>query len=112
MFEGGQFRIGRVSLGRHLGLRLSPDPVSLHRLAYGDAEAPRHAHDSVFPPDEEVSVLFVQPLLSGTPRTLDRLTLVASTIHLALRRSLLFRQGYNEGLTALQQWLLIYILTG
>jgi hypothetical protein len=29
-----------------------------------------------------------------------------------LRRSLLFRIGYNEGITALQQWLLLYIMTG
>ena len=34
------------------------------------------------------------------------------TLHLALRRSLLYRQGYIEGLTALQQWLLIHILIG
>jgi len=34
------------------------------------------------------------------------------SIHLALRKSLLFRIGYNEGITALQQWLLLYIMTG
>jgi len=33
-------------------------------------------------------------------------------IHLALRRSLLYRLGYNEGITALQHWLLIHILIG
>ena len=36
----------------------------------------------------------------------------AKTVHLALRRSLLYRLGYNEGITALQQWLLIHIVTG
>jgi len=33
-------------------------------------------------------------------------------IHFALKRSLLFRIGYSEGITTLQQWLLIYILGG
>jgi len=33
-------------------------------------------------------------------------------IHFALKRNLLFRIGYSEGITALQQWLLIYILEG
>ena len=37
---------------------------------------------------------------------------MAHTIHLALRKSLLFRIGYNEGITALQQWLLLYIMIG
>ena len=37
---------------------------------------------------------------------------MAHTIHLALRKSLLFRIGYNEGITALQQWLQLHILTG
>ena len=40
------------------------------------------------------------------------MTPVAHTIHLALRKSLLFRIGYNEGITTLQQWLLLYIMTG
>ena len=33
-------------------------------------------------------------------------------IHFALKRNLLFRIGYSEGIIALQQWLLIYILGG
>ena len=48
-------------------MTLSPDPVSHHFLVYGDAEAPRSAHNAFFPPDEEVSVLFLQPFLHGTP---------------------------------------------
>ena len=37
---------------------------------------------------------------------------MAYVIHFALKRNLLFRIGYSEGITALQQWLLIYILGG
>ena len=54
------------------------------------------------PPDEEASILFIQPFLPGTLRIPDRLTLVAKTLHLALQWSLLYRKGYKEGLTALQ----------
>ena len=64
-----------------------------------------------FSSDQEVSVLFQQPFLPGTPRTPDKLIPVAHTVHLALRRSLLYRQGYNEGITALQQWMLLHIMT-
>ena len=84
----------------------------MHYQAYGNTVPPRRPHETHFPSDEEVSVLFQQPFLPGPPRTPDRLTPVAHTIHLALRKRLLFRIGYNEGITALQQWLLLYIMTG
>ena len=95
-----------------LGVPHTAEPHSLHHLTYGDVEPPRRPHQPYPPPDEEASRLFVHSFLSGTPRVPDRLTLLAKIIHLALRRSLLYRLGYNEGITALQQWLLIHILTG
>ena len=88
------------------------EPHSLHHLTYGDVEPPHRPHVPYPPPDEEASILFVQPFLPGTPRLPDRLTPLAKTVHLVLRRSLLYRLGYNEGITALQQRLLIHILTG
>jgi len=81
-------------------------------MAYGNTVPPRRPHETLFPSDEEVSILFQQPFIPGTPRTPDRLTPVAHSVHLALRKSLLYRIGYNEGITALQQWLLLYIMTG
>ena len=93
-------------------MRISEEPRYLHHLAYGYTEPPPHPCDTHFSSDQEVSVLFQQPFLPGTPRTPDRLTPVAHTVHLALRRSLLYRQGYNEGITALQQWMLVHIMTG
>ena len=99
-------------MARYLGVRISEEPRLLHHLAYGDTEPPRCPHDTHFPSDQQVSVLFQQPFLPGTPRTLDSLTPVAHTVHLALRRSLLYWQGYNEGITALQQWMLLHIMTG
>ena len=88
------------------------EPYSLHFHTYGDADPPRRLKEPMFPSNEDVSVLFQPPFLPGTPRVPSRLTLVAYVIHFALKRSLLFRIGYSEGITALKQWLLVYILGG
>ena len=112
MFQQRHYRLTRARLATLLGVRIAEEPHYLHYQAYGNTVPPHRPHETPFPSDKEVSVLFQQPFLSGTPRTPDRLTPVAQTIHLALRKSLLFRIGYNEGITALQQWLLLYIMTG
>jgi hypothetical protein len=64
----------------------------------------------VLPSDDEISFLFLQPFLPGTPRTPDRLTCEAYVVHYALRRSVLYRMGNTELLTGVQQWLLMYVM--
>jgi hypothetical protein len=88
MFDCGRWRMTCDTLARHFGLQISEDPMYLNTLAYRDAEPLRHAF---FPPEEDVRILFTEPFLPGTLGTPDRLTPVAYTIHMALRRSLLFR---------------------
>ena len=112
MFQGRHCTLTCQMLATLLEVPHTDEPHSLHHLTYGDVEPPRRPHQPYPPADEEASRLFVQPFLPGTPRVPDRLTPLAKTVHLALRRSLLYRMGYNEGITALQQWLLIHILTG
>ena len=89
----------RARLATLLGVQIAEEPHFMHYQAYGNTVPPRRPHES----NEEVSILFQQPFLPGTPRTPDMLTHMAHSIHLALRKSLLFRIGYNEGITALQQ---------
>jgi hypothetical protein len=60
--------------------------------------------------DDEISFLFQQPFLPGTPRTPDRLIREAYVIHYALRRSVLYRMGNTESLTGVQLWLLMYVM--
>jgi hypothetical protein len=60
--------------------------------------------------DDEISFLFQQPFLPGTPRTPDRLIREAYVIHYALRRSVLYRMGNTESLTGVQLWLLMYMM--
>ena len=113
MFNKNQYRLNRQSLARYLGVTLlEEEPYSLHFHTYGDADPPHRLKEPMFPSNEDVSVLFQPPFLPGTPRVPSRLTLVAYVIHFALKRSLLFRIGYSEGITAIQLWLLVYILGG
>jgi hypothetical protein len=60
--------------------------------------------------DDEISFLFQQPFLPGTPRTPDRLIREAYVIHYALRRSVLYRMGNTESLIGVQLWLLMYVI--
>jgi len=102
MFQQRHYRLTRARLATLLGVQIAEEPHFLNYQAYGNTVPPRHPHETHFPSDEEVSVLFQRPFLPGTARISDNLTPVAHTIHLTLRKSLLFRIGYNEGITALQ----------
>ena len=85
-------------MDRYLGVTISYEPYSLHFHTYGDTDPPRRLKETMFPSDEDVSILFQQLFLPGTPRVPSRLTPVPYVIHFALKRSLLFRIGYSEGL--------------
>jgi hypothetical protein len=97
MFMGQQQRLTREGIAELLQVDLHDD--SIHYLAYPDVEPPRRAHSPVLPSDEEISFLFLQPFLLGTPRILDRLIREAYVVHYALRRSVLYRMGNAESLT-------------
>jgi len=58
MFQERRWRLSRRRLATFLGVRISDEPRLMHYLAYGDTEPPRRPHDTRFPSDEEVSVLF------------------------------------------------------
>jgi hypothetical protein len=108
MFMGQQHRLTREGIVDLLQVDLHDD--SIHYLAYPDVEPPRHAHSPVLPSDKEISFLFLQSFLPGTPRTSDCLTHEAYIVHYALRRSILCRMGNAESLTGVQQWLLMFVM--
>jgi hypothetical protein len=83
---------------------------SIHYLAYPDVEPPRRAHSPILPSDEEISFLFLQSFLPGTPKTPDRLIREAYVVHYALRRFVLYRMENAESLTGVQQWLMMYMM--
>jgi hypothetical protein len=100
MFMGQQQRLTREGIAELLQVDLHDD--SIYYLAYPHVEPPRRAHSPVLPSDEEISFLFQQPFLPGTPRTPDRLICEAYVIHYALRRSILYRMGNAKSLTWVQ----------
>jgi hypothetical protein len=108
MFMGQQQRLTREGIAELLKVDLHDD--SIHYLAYPDVEPPRRVHSPILPLDEEISFLFLQSFLPGTPRTPGRLIREAYVVHYALRRSVLFRMGNAESLTGVQQWLLMYVM--
>jgi hypothetical protein len=83
---------------------------SIHYLAYPDVEPPRRAHSPVLPSDEEISFLFLQPFILGTPKTPDRLICEVYVVHYALWRFVLYKMGNAKSLTGVQQWLLMHVM--
>jgi hypothetical protein len=70
MFMGQQQRLTREGVAELLQVDLHDD--SIHYLAYPDIEPPRRAHSPILLSDKEISFLFLQPFLPGTPKTPDR----------------------------------------
>jgi hypothetical protein len=76
---GQQQRLTREGIAELLQVDLHDD--SIHHLAYPDVKPPCRAHSPILLSDEEISFLFLQPFLSGTPRTPDRLIREACVVH-------------------------------
>jgi hypothetical protein len=100
MFMGQQQRLTREGITKLLQVDLHDD--SIHYLAYPNVEPPRRAHSPILLSDD-ISFLFQQPFLPGTPQTPDRLIREAYVVHYTLRRSVLYRMGNAESLIGIEQ---------
>ena len=87
-------------------LRLQEQPVKLHEVCYGQQEPPRRPHGGLVPPIDLVRHCFKEPFGEGSSRNPSDLTPIARVLEAIIRRTLLPRLGYREGLTRLQLWLL------
>ena len=58
------------------------------------------------PPIDLVRHYFTEPFGEGSSRTPNDLTPIARVLDAIMRRTLLPRMGYHEGLTRIQLWLL------
>ena len=58
------------------------------------------------PPTDLVRHCFTEPFDEGSSRTTSDLTPTARVLDAIMRRTLLLRMGYREGLTDIQLWLL------
>ena len=57
-------------------------------------------------PTDLIRPCFIEPFSEGSSRTPKDLTLIARLLDAIMRRTLLPRMGYHEGLTRIQLWLL------
>ena len=57
-------------------------------------------------PTDLVRNCFIEPFGEGSSRTPSDLTSIARVLNAIMRRTLLLRMGYHEGLTRIQLWLL------
>jgi len=87
-------------------LRLQEQPIMLHEVCYGQTAPPRRPHGGMIPPTDLVRHCFKEPFGEGSSRTPSDLTPTARVLDAIMRRSLILRMGYREGLTRIQLWLL------
>ena len=87
-------------------LRLQESPIRLHEVCYGHTEPPRCPHGGLVPPTDLIRPCFIEPFGEGSSRTPRDITPIARLLDAIMRRTLLPRMGYCEGLTHIQLWLL------
>lgn len=92
-------------------LRLTPSANRLHTLCYKDKQPPRRPLSAVAPDTEFVRPCFREPFGDGSHHTPADLTPTARLLHEVMRKTLLPRVGYREGLTQIQLWLLAHLVT-
>ena len=86
-------------------LRIPVSPIRLHEVCYGQTKPPRRPHGGLVPPIDLVRPCFTEPFGKGSSRTPRDLTPTARLLDTIMRRTLLLRMGYCEGLTRIQLWL-------
>jgi hypothetical protein len=103
-FRGRDYRLTSTRV-REI-LRLQEQLVRLHDVCYGQTTPPRRPHGGMVPPTDLVRHCFKEPFGEGSSRTPSDLTPTARVLDAIMRRTLISRMGYHEGLSRLQLWLL------
>jgi hypothetical protein len=103
-FIGCDYRL-QSSRAREI-LRILEFSIRLHEICYGQTKPPRHPHGERVPPTDLIRACFTEPFGEGSSHTPHDLTPTVCILDLVMRRTLLARGGYREGLTRLQLWLL------
>ena len=103
-FRGRDYRL--MSFRVREILKIQEQPVWLHEVCYGQTAPSRCPHGGMVPPIDLVRHCFIEPFGEGWSRTPSDLTPTARVLDAIMRRTLLPRMGYREGLTRIQLWLL------
>jgi hypothetical protein len=92
-------------------LRLPALETKIHQLCFGQTSPPRHPHGGTVPPTDLVRPCFREPFGEGSRRTPASLTPLARVLDAIVRRTLLSRLGYREGLTHMQLWVVHHLIS-
>ena len=108
-FRGHDYRL-QCQRAREI-LRILESPIRIHEIYYGETEPPRRPHGGLVPPTDLVRACFTEPFREGLSQTPRDLTPTAHILDVVMRRSLLLRSGYSEGLTRIQLWLVYHLIS-
>jgi hypothetical protein len=92
-------------------LRLSASETKIHQLCFGQTAPPRRPHGRTVPPTDMIRPCFREPFGEGSQRTPASLTPLARVLDAIVRRTLLPRLGYREGLTRMQLWVVHHLIS-
>ena len=92
-------------------MRILESPVRIHEICYGEKEPPRRSHGRLVSPTYLVRACFTESFGEGLSHTPHDLTPTAHILDVVMRRSLLLRSGYREGLTRIQLWLVHHLVS-
>ena len=92
-------------------LWIPESPIHLHEVCYGQTEPLRRPYGGLVPPTDLVRPCFIDPFDKGSSRTPRDLTPTAQLLDAIMRRTLLPRLGYHEGLTRIQLWLVYHLVS-
>jgi hypothetical protein len=92
-------------------LRLPASETKIYQLCFGQTSPPRRPHGGTVPPTDLVIPCFHEPFGEGSRRTLASLTPIVRVLDAMMRRTLLPRLGYREGLTRMQLWVVHHLIS-
>jgi hypothetical protein len=92
-------------------LRLPASETKIHQLCFRQTAPPRRPHGETVPPTDLIQPCFREPFGEGSRRTPASLTPIARVLDAIVRRTLLPRLGYREGLTRMQLWVIHHLVS-
>jgi hypothetical protein len=92
-------------------LRLPASETKIHQLCFGQTTPPRRPHGGTVPPTDVIRPCFHEPFGEGSRRTPASLTPIARVLDAIVRRTLLLRLRYREGLTRMQLWVVHHLIS-
>jgi hypothetical protein len=92
-------------------LRLPASETKIHQLCFGQTSPSRRPHGGSVPPTDLIRPCFYELFGEGSRRTPASLTPLARVLDAIVRRTLLSRLGYIEGLTRMQLWVVHHLIS-